>query len=80
MHSIYRKSEMEVVAQNIMIILSRTGNEFRVLSWDEYKTERLKDGGFLKSIKAEQSHFNKVFAMCSTEVSARKFSPTWADV
>ena len=44
--SVSKNSETETIAQNIMIILSRTGNEFRELSWDEYKEERLKDGGF----------------------------------
>jgi hypothetical protein len=46
MDSILQKSECETIAQNIMVILKRTGNEFRNLDWEEYKKERKKDGNF----------------------------------
>lgn len=44
--SVFGKSECETIAQNIMKILQRTGDEFRTLSFEEYKDERLKDGNF----------------------------------
>ena len=44
--SLMQKSESETIARNIMAILGRTGNKFRLLNWDEYKKERLKDGNF----------------------------------
>ena len=42
-NSVTKNSEYETIALNIMVILKRTGDEFRELSFDEYKTERLKD-------------------------------------
>ena len=47
--SVLQKSEAETIARNIMVILKRTGDSFRPLSWDEYKAERLKDGHFTES-------------------------------
>ena len=44
MGSIFEKSEYETIARNIMVILSRTGDLFRPISWYEYKEEREKDG------------------------------------
>jgi hypothetical protein len=49
--SIFRKTEYEIIAKNIMVILYRTGNVFRPLNWQEYKKERLKDGEFTESEK-----------------------------
>jgi hypothetical protein len=37
--SIYQHMETEIVARNIMVILSRTGNTWRKLTWDEYQSE-----------------------------------------
>ncbi len=77
MGSITRKSESETVARNIMVILTRTGDKFRLLGWGEYSTERKEDGNFTKS---EQPHFNKVVAHCQSETTARLFSPVWGEV
>lgn len=44
MGSIFQNIESEQVAQNIAIILKRTGDEFRLLSRDEYTDECKKDG------------------------------------
>lgn len=74
-NSITHKSECETVARNIMVILSRTGNTFRVLDWNEYKAERLKDGNFTES---EKTYFDRVVDYCATVESAMKFSPGWA--
>jgi len=49
--SVLQKSEAETIAANIMVILKRTGDEWRSLTWDEYKTERLKDGSFTEGEK-----------------------------
>ncbi len=72
--SVLKKNESEVVARNIMVILSRTGNEFRSLSWDEYKSERLKDGNFTES---EKQYFEAVCNYCSSSENAKTFSPNW---
>jgi len=70
------KCESEMIAQNIMIILKRTGNKFRPFSWEEYKAERLKDGNFGEG---EKEYFNKVIGYCRTEDTARLFSPKWME-
>lgn len=72
--SVLKNSECETVARNIMVILNRTGNEWRVLSWDEYKQERLKDGNFTES---EKAYFDKVFGFCTSAEAANAFCKGW---
>jgi len=72
--SIVYKSETETVAQNIMKILKRTGNLFRLLTWAEYKSERLKDGNFSDD---ERSHFVIAIKHCGSAESAMRFSKSW---
>jgi len=75
--SILKNSESEVVALNIMRILKRTGDEFRPLSWTEYKEERMKDGNF--SV-VEKPYFDKVISYCKSADTAALFSKVWANV
>jgi hypothetical protein len=73
--SILSKSEFETVARNIMVILFRTGNVFRELSFDEYKKERLKDGNFTED---EKIYFDKVsYLSKGVEKEICTFSPAW---
>lgn len=72
--SVLAKSEYETIAQNIMVILSRTGDKFRPLSWKEYKKERLKDKDFTES---EKQYFDKVIDYCKSEDTANLFCPSW---
>ena len=72
--SIERKCEPEGVAINIMVILERTGNEWRRLSWKEYKTERMKDGGFYA---LEKTYFDSVIEYTTSPDKAAEFSPKW---
>jgi len=72
--SILQNTEHEIVARNIMVILARTGNTFRSLSWEEYELERMKDGGFSG---VEFSFFEKVVGYCSSEFEARGFCSNW---
>ena len=72
--SVMNKSEHESIARNIMVILKRTKNEFRELPWNEYKIERLKDGGFSEG---EKQFFDEVIMYCSQEEHALKFSKEW---
>jgi len=74
MGSIFSKYEYELVARNIMTILSRTGNEWRELSLDEYKKERVKDGNFPES---EYSYFKKVLPYTLHPDFAQEFSKRW---
>lgn len=72
--SVLKNSESETVARNIMVILSRLGDEFRLLSWEEYKEQREKDGGFTES---EKQYFDRVVGFCVSAESAKAFAPTW---
>jgi len=72
--SVFKSTEHETIARNIMVILKRTGNKFRPLTWDEYKAERLKDGNFSPR---EVSYFNEVHEYCVSGDTARLFSKAW---
>lgn len=74
MGSVLQKSEAETIAQNIMRILKRTGDEFRPLSWEEYKQKRLKDGGFTEG---ERGYFDNVIDYCKSGDTAKLFCKTW---
>jgi len=71
---VFYKSENETIAQNIMEILKRTGNEWRELSWDEYEMERRKDTNFSGNGK---KYFDEVLEYTTSEEKARLFSPVW---
>ena len=60
-----------------MVILGRTGNTWRLLSWDAYESELKKDGNFSM---AEKAYYEKVIDYCLTAQTARLFSPAWKDV
>ena len=75
MGSVLRKSEFETVAQNIMLILKRTGDVFRELTWEEYKEERLKDRNFSER---EKQYFDGVIGYCNSADKAVLFCNNWA--
>lgn len=72
--SVLHNSESEQVAKNIMGILWRTGDEWRLLSWKEYKAYREMDGHFTES---EKDYFDKVVGFCVAEASANAFCNGW---
>ena len=72
--SVLQQSEAETIARNIMVILTRTGNTFRELSWEEYRVERLKDGSFREQ---EKHYFDMVIKYCKSEDIAIIFSKVW---
>jgi hypothetical protein len=85
--SIFRNSEHEQVATNIMVILKRTGNKWRELSWDEYLAERQKDGGgntgnysTSHGYLSEQTCFSSVQPYTVSPEKAAEFSGTWAKI
>ena len=69
--------ESEIIARNIMVILSKTGDEWRELTWEEYKEQRLKDGNFSS---VEGGLFDKVVRFCKSADTAVLFSKTWDDI
>lgn len=72
-----QKAEAETVAQNIMIILKRTGDEWRELTWEEYKQEREKDGAFSER---EKDYFIRVLGYTVAPEHAARFCPDWGTV
>lgn len=76
-NSVLQKDEPEVVARNIMVIMSQTGDTWRPLDWEEYKAERLKDGSFSHT---EKRYFDQVIGYCKSPDTAVLFSPDWAEV
>ena len=75
-NSVFKSSEHETIAQNIMLILKRTGDIFRTLKWEEYKVERLTDGNFSEG---ERAYFEKVRLYCKSSDTAQLFSETWKE-
>ena len=73
-NSLCQKTESEVVAGNIMVIRDRLGKW--QLTWDEYASERNKDGGFSDK---EQCFFDEVIKMIPDSIGAISFSPSWAN-
>lgn len=71
---IYGQAEYEMIAKNVMAILKRKGDTFRLLSWEEYKLERKIDGSFTER---EKEYFDKVVGSCEAEEKARRFSGEW---
>lgn len=75
--SVLQNSESETIARNLMVILNRTGNKFRELTWDEYKSERLKDGGFTEK---EELYFKDVFYLAfGNPKDILGFSDSWKE-
>lgn len=71
-----QNTECEIVATNIMKVLWRTGDTFRELTEEEYRTEREKDGHFTEN---EMNCFEKVIGFCKSPTTAKLFSKAWAD-
>lgn len=75
--SVLRKTECEILAKNIMIILKRTGDNWRTITWEEYQEEREKDSNFSLT---EKHYFDKVLPYTTSETAARSFSDAWKKV
>ena len=75
-NSVVQQSEAEQVAINILVILRRTCDTWRDLSLEEYKANRLKDGGFSER---EEGLFKTVYPLVCSVEKARKFAPAWAN-
>lgn len=74
LNSVFKKYEVEIVAMNIIIILKRTGDNFRLISWREYKKERIRDGDFSEY---EKRYFDMVKGYFSSYKKIKSFSPYW---
>lgn len=74
--SVSQNSETETVALNIMIILSRTGDIFRPLTWAEYKSERSKNRDS-DAVDREHGYFNDALPYCKSPITAARFADAW---
>ncbi len=75
--SIFQKSEPETIIKNCLIILKRTGDIWRDLSWEEYETERRKDGNFSY---AEKAYFSEIIDYIHPErigIISPKYKRIW---
>lgn len=77
-NSVFSNNEHETIAQNIIVILSRTGDTWRELSWEEYLEQRMLDGKSEKSF--EYWKFMNVNDYCISEDGVRSFSPFWRNI
>ncbi len=75
--SVRQKTEAEIVAQNIMSILARTGDTFSPLTYEQYRVWRVDDGHFSDR---EKPYFEDVIGFCRSEETARLFSKSWKEV
>ncbi len=57
-----------------MIILKRTGDVWRKLEYEEYESERKKDGNYSAR---ERGYFDAVVGYTVSADTARLFSPEW---
>lgn len=74
--SVFKKSEHEQIAQNIMKIRRARGDKWE-LGWEEYKDERVKNGtGFSER---EKYFFDEVMPKIQCVEDACKFSPKWLE-
>jgi hypothetical protein len=73
--SVTKDARYEIVAMNIVIILKRTGDKFRLLSFKEYIRERKKDKN--GNPENEKVLFDKVINYFKTEDTVRLFCECW---
>ena len=77
--SVTQNAESEIIARNIMVMLSRNGDSWRLLSWEEYAAERVKDGASLDNVENERPYFDKVVGFCVTAEHGNSFAPGWGE-
>lgn len=76
--SIFQKSEPETIIRNIMIMLSRTGDKWRRMDWEEYKSERINDGAKDDwRLHSEKYHFDGVVSYTKSPELAASVCSDW---
>lgn len=76
--SVTFEAHHEIVAHNIMIVLSNTGDQWRSLTWEEYRDHRKKKGvGTWVFGEGEKRYFDRVIGYCTSADKAKNFSPSW---
>ena len=77
MGSVSQNSETETIARNIMVILSKSGDTFRELSFDEYQKARIEDGATISDTLGEKPYFEKCVGYCVSSDKADSFENGW---
>lgn len=75
--SVIGDANSETIAVNIMKILSRTGDEWRELTWEEYRAEREMDGNFSS---AEKPYFDEVIDYTISPQTAALLCQDWRKI
>jgi len=80
--SIAEDSDAETIAVNILKILKRNGDTWRLLTEDEYKEARFKNDPDLQQrhLNAELKYFNQYCQYLDSPENAAKFSPDWNEI
>jgi len=76
--SILHNLQSEIIAKNVMFILSKGKNIFRDLTWEEYKVECSKRGDII--MESAFPHFQNVIKYCKSPITVVLFSSVWMDV
>ena len=75
--SIWDNHKCNKVAGNIMVILKDTGNTWRVLPFEEYDAERLKEGDYHYN---ERAFFDRVKDYCVSPEAASTACKAWKEI
>lgn len=79
--SIFQDANAETIAVNILKILKRNGDTWRLLTEDEYKEARFEDPNLAElHLDAELEYFNQVCQYLDNPENAAKFSPDWNEI
>lgn len=73
--SVKQNSECEQIAKNIMVVLKRTGDTFRPLTWEEYKSDIETRERTVPD--SEKAYFDNVIDFCKSADTAQLFSESW---
>jgi hypothetical protein len=63
-----------------MLIQKRMGDDWRLLTWEEYCEARKKDGALDRHLHGEKKYFDDVVEYTSSPEDAMSFSPTWRKI
>lgn len=77
MGSILQNSESETIARNIMVVLSKMGDTFKELTFEQYSEARRADGASERDMMLEKPYFEKVSPHCVSAETADAFCKGW---
>ena len=78
--SITQNTETEIVAMNVVKILSSRGDTFRLLTWEEYVESRKADGATEWDCQIEHRYFEVAAPYLETAKKAATFQYQWEKI